>query len=235
MILKREYDWQLIGTRRIYSTRMKIRANGIYAKYIKRLLDVIVSLAVLIIFFWLYLILAILVKIKLGSPVLFQQERPGKDEKIFKMYKFRTMQDKRDEKGNLLPDSERLTMFGKRMRATSLDELPEMINILKGEMSLVGPRPLLVGYLPYYTDEEKKRHWVKPGLTGLAQVSGRNMISWDERLAKDVEYVDRISFIEDVKVLYMTIGAVIHHAGVAVDTSVNETNFARERQEATYK
>ena len=166
--------------------------NGLYNKYIKRILDILISLTFIVLFSWLYLILVILVRIKLGSPVLFCQERPGYNEKIFKLYKFRTMTDKRDEKGNLLPDSERLTKFGSMLRSTSLDELPEMFNILKGDMSLIGPRPLLVEYLPYYTEEERLRHSVRPGLTGLAQVSGRNYLAWDKRLARDVEYVNHI-------------------------------------------
>ena len=185
------------------------KRSMIYSKYIKRLLDILISLTFIVLFSWLYLILVILVRIKLGSPVLFCQERPGYNEKIFKLYKFRTMTDKRDEKGNLLPDSERLTKFGSMLRSTSLDELPEMFNILTGDMSLIGPRPLLVEYLPYYTEEERLRHSVRPGLTGLAQVSGRNYLAWDKRLAKDVEYVNHISFIMDFRIIIKTcIGAI---------------------------
>lgn len=204
--------------------------NGLYNKYIKRILDILISLTFIVLFFWLYLILVILVRIKLGSPVLFCQERPGYNEKIFKLYKFRTMTDKRDEKGNLLPDSERLTKFGSMLRSTSLDELPEMFNILKGDMSLIGPRPLLVEYLPYYTEEERLRHSVRPGLTGLAQVSGRNYLAWDKRLAKDVEYVNHISFIMDLKIIIKTIMVVFKKEDVSVDTNVVEGYLWDERQ-----
>lgn len=202
----------------------------IYSKYIKRLLDILISLTFIVLFSWLYLILVILVRIKLGSPVLFCQERPGYNEKIFKLYKFRTMTDKRDEKGNLLPDSERLTKFGSMLRSTSLDELPEMFNILKGDMSLIGPRPLLVEYLPYYTEEERLRHSVRPGLTGLAQVSGRNYLAWDKRLAKDVEYVNHISFIMDLRIIIKTIMVVFKKEDVSVDTNVVEGYLWDERQ-----
>ena len=204
--------------------------NGLYNKYIKRILDILISLTFIVLFSWLYLILVILVRIKLGSPVLFCQERPGYNEKIFKLYKFRTMTDKRDEKGNLLPDSERLTKFGSMLRSTSLDELPEMFNILKGDMSLIGPRPLLVEYLPYYTEEERLRHSVRPGLTGLAQVSGRNYLAWDKRLARDVEYVNHISFITDVRIIIKTIKVVFKKEDVSVDTNVIEGYLWDERQ-----
>ena len=204
--------------------------NGLYNKYIKRILDILISLTFIVLFSWLYLILVILVRIKLGSPVLFCQERPGYNEKIFKLYKFRTMTDKRDEKGNLLPDSERLTKFGSMLRSTSLDELPEMFNILKGDMSLIGPRPLLVEYLPYYTEEERLRHSVRPGLTGLAQVSGRNYLAWDKRLARDVEYVSHISFIMDVRIIIKTIMVVFKKEDVSVDTNVVEGYLWDERQ-----
>ena len=206
------------------------KRSMIYSKYIKRLLDILISLTFIVLFSWLYLILVILVRIKLGSPVLFCQERPGYNEKIFKLYKFRTMTDKRDEKGNLLPDSERLTRFGSMLRSTSLDELPEMFNILKGDMSLIGPRPLLVEYLPYYTEEERLRHSVRPGLTGLAQVSGRNYLAWDKRLAKDVEYVNHISFIMDVRIIIKTIKVVFKKEDVSVDTNVVEGYLWDERQ-----
>ena len=204
--------------------------NGLYNKYIKRILDILISLTFIVLFSWLYLILVILVRIKLGSPVLFCQERPGYNEKIFKLYKFRTMTDKRDEKGNLLPDSERLTKFGSMLRSTSLDELPEMFNILKGDMSLIGPRPLLVEYLPYYTEEERLRHSVRPGLTGLAQVSGRNYLAWDKRLARDVEYVNHISFIMDIRIIIKTIMVVFKKEDVSVDTNVVEGYLWDERQ-----
>ena len=170
-----------------------------YKKYIKRIVDIVCALAAIIVFCWLYVIVAVLVKVKLGSPVLFKQERPGKDEKIFKLYKFRTMTDKRDENGNLLPDSERLTKFGKLLRSTSLDELPEAFNILKGDMSVVGPRPLLVKYLPLYNEEQKRRHEARPGLTGLAQINGRNGITWTEK------FVDNITFLGDVKIIFLTV------------------------------
>ena len=185
-----------------------------YAKYIKRILDFILSLIALIVLSPVLLVVAILVRIKLGSPIIFKQQRPGKDEKIFTLYKFRTMTDKKDENGNLLPDSERLTKFGKVLRSTSLDELPELVNILKGDMSIVGPRPLLVKYLPYYTEEERHRHDVRPGLTGLAQVSGRNTISWKEKFDKDIEYVNNISFFIDCSVIIKTVIAVFKHDGV---------------------
>ena len=176
-----------------------------YKYFFKRLLDFVLSLLAIIVLSPVLLITAILVRTKLGSPVIFKQERPGKNEKIFTLYKFRTMTDEKDEEGNLLPDEIRLTKFGKLLRSTSLDELPELFNILLGDMSIVGPRPLLVSYLPYYNEEEKHRHDVRPGLTGLAQVSGRNYIAWDDRFKKDVEYVNNQSFLLDVKVIINTI------------------------------
>lgn len=203
-----------------------------YKNCIKRLLDILLSLIGIILLCWLYLILFILVRVKLGSPVFFKQQRPGKNEKIFTLYKFRTMTDARDENGNLLPDAVRLTGFGKFLRATSLDELPELFNILKGDMSLIGPRPLLVSYLPYYSEREKLRHTVRPGLTGLAQVSGRNFIDWDHRLQKDVEYVQHLSFAMDLKVLWRTVKTVLGHTDeVAEDTNAAEGNFAQIRKE----
>ena len=204
--------------------------NGLYNKYIKRILDILISLTFIVLFSWLYLILVILVRIKIGSPVLFCQERPGYNEKIFRLYKFRTMTDRRDENGELLPDGERLTKFGSMLRSTSLDELPEMFNILKGDMSLIGPRPLLVEYLPYYTEEERLRHSVRPGLTGLAQVSGRNYLAWDKRLARDVEYVNHISFIMDLRIIIKTIMVVFKKEDVSVDTNVVEGYLWDERQ-----
>lgn len=203
-----------------------------YKKFVKRFLDILISLVILILFCWLYLILAVLVRVKLGSPVLFKQPRPGKDEKIFNMYKFRTMTDARDKDGKLLPDSERLTSFGKLLRKTSLDELPELFCILKGDMSFIGPRPLLVEYLPYYTEREKLRHTVRPGLTGLAQASGRNTVDWDTRFELDATYVENLSFLMDLKVIFMTIKTVLGHSEqVAEDTSKVEGNFAKIRQE----
>lgn len=202
-----------------------------YAVFFKRLLDFILSLCAIIILSPVLLVLAILVRIKLGSPVLFKQERPGRHEKVFTLCKFRTMTDERDENGELLPDHVRLTRFGKFLRSSSLDELPELFNILKGDMSIIGPRPLLVSYLPYYSEEEKKRHNVRPGLTGLAQVSGRNFIDWDRRLEKDVEYVEHLSFAMDCRVLWMTVQTVLGHSDeVAEDTNAVEGNFAQIRK-----
>lgn len=187
-----------------------------YAKYIKRTLDLILSLMALIVLMPLMIIIGILVRINLGSPIIFKQKRPGKNEKIFTLYKFRTMTDKRDIDGNLLPDEYRLTKFGKFLRSTSLDELPELINIIKGDMAIVGPRPLLVEYLPYYTEEEKHRHDVRPGLTGLAQVNGRNLLEWDERLKKDLEYINSISVKNDLFIIFRTIINVIKRKDIAV-------------------
>ena len=204
----------------------------IYRKYVKRMLDIILSLTALIILSPVLLVLAVMVRVKLGTPVIFHQERPGYHEKIFRLCKFRTMTDKRGADGELLPDAERLTSFGNRLRHMSLDELPELFNILKGDMSIVGPRPLLVSYLPYYTEREKLRHTVRPGLTGLAQVSGRNFLDWDSRLEKDAEYVDDLSFAEDCRIIGKTFGAVFgHKEQVAVDTNAVEGNLAKIRQE----
>ena len=206
-----------------------------YKKFGKRFLDLLLSTLAIVILSPVLLVVAILVRIKLGSPVLFHQERPGRNEKIFTLCKFRTMTDKRDEKGNLLQDEDRLTKFGKLLRATSLDELPELFNIWKGDMSIIGPRPLLVSYLPWYTEEERLRHTVRPGLTGLAQVSGRNFLDWDSRLSKDVEYVKNLSFAMDIKVLVKTVTVVFARDEVAEDTSVSEGNLAeirKKRQEA---
>lgn len=201
-----------------------------YRHFIKRLLDIVLSGIALVILSPVYLVLAVLIKVKLGSPVIFHQERPGKDEKIFTLCKFRTMTDERDENGNLLPDNKRLTKFGKLLRATSLDELPELWNIFKGDMSIIGPRPLLVSYLPYYTEEEQLRHTVRPGLTGLAQVSGRNFLDWDNRLKKDIEYVQNLSFLMDLKVIFLTIKVIFVKENVAEDTNFVEGNFAEIRK-----
>lgn len=201
-----------------------------YKKYIKRLLDIIISLIALIILSPIMLIVAILVRIKLGSPVIFKQERPGKDENIFKLYKFRSMSDKKDENGKLLPDAKRLTKFGKILRATSLDELPELVNILKGEMSLIGPRPLAVCYLPYYNEKEKKRHTVRPGLTGLAQINGRNALNWEERFGYDIEYVDNITFINDLKILFKTVYKVFKRDGVVTRGTGKTIDFDEYRK-----
>lgn len=187
----------------------------LYQTYLKRCLDVILASASFIVFSPILLITAVLVRIKLGSPVIFKQERPGRNEKLFKLYKFRTMTNKRDEKGELLPDEQRLTEFGRILRVTSLDELPELLNIIKGDMSIVGPRPLLVRYLPYYKKEEKIRHLVRPGLTGLAQINGRNNLNWDRRLAFDVKYVRNITFANDCKILFQTMGKVLRRSDIA--------------------
>ena len=188
-----------------------------YKHFFKRLFDIVLSLLVIVLFSWLYIILAILVRTKLGSPIIFKQQRPGKDEKIFGMYKFRSMTDEKDENGNLLPDEVRLTSFGKKLRATSLDELPEFFNILKGDMSFIGPRPLLVKYLPYYTDRERLRHSVRPGLTGYAQAHGRNAISWEKKFEYDIYYVEHLTFLTDVKVIIDTIKTVLSHDGVVLN------------------
>ena len=201
-----------------------------YRYFFKRLFDFVLSLLAIIVLSPILLITAILVKTKLGSPVIFKQERPGKNEKIFTLYKFRTMTDEKDENGNLLPDEIRLTKFGKMLRSTSLDELPELFNILKGDMSIVGPRPLLVSYLPYYNETEKHRHDVRPGLTGLAQVSGRNYIAWDDRFRKDVEYVNNQSFLLDVKIIMDTVKLVLKKSNIATNTRTVESNFAEERK-----
>ena len=196
-----------------------------YKNCIKRLLDILLSLTGIILLCWLYLLLFILVRVKLGSPVLFRQQRPGKNEKIFTLYKFRTMTDARDENGNLLPDEVRLTAFGKMLRSTSLDELPELFNILKGDMSLIGPRPLLVKYLPLYNEEQKHRHDVRPGLTGLAQVNGRNAISWEKKFEYDVEYVRNLSFLLDCRILLQTVKAVVQRDGISSATDATMEAF----------
>lgn len=201
-----------------------------YAKYIKRILDLILSLMALIVLMPLMIIIGILVRINLGSPIIFKQKRLGKNEKIFTLYKFRTMTDKRDIDGNLLPDEYRLTKFGKFLRSTSLDELPELINIIKGDMAIVGPRPLLVEYLPYYTEEEKHRHDVRPGLTGLAQVNGRNLLEWDERLKKDLEYINSISVKNDLFIIFRTIINVIKRKDIAVGREHNMLSLNKERE-----
>lgn len=199
--------------------------GGIYRKYIKRPMDFVLSLLAIIVLSPLILIIAILVKIKLGSPVLFKQQRPGMNEKIFTMYKFRTMTDERDENGNLLPDEVRLTKFGKFLRSTSLDELPELFNILKGDMSIIGPRPLLVEYLSLYNEHQKRRHEVKPGLSGLAQVNGRNAISWEQKFDLDVQYVDNVTFLGDLKIIFQTIKKVIIREGISSENAATMEPF----------
>lgn len=204
----------------------KHKPYGIYERFFKRPIDIICALLALIVFCWLYLIVAVLVRIKLGSPVIFKQARPGRNEKIFNLYKFRTMTDERDENGELLPDDVRLTKFGRFLRKTSLDELPEAVNILKGDMSVVGPRPLLVRYLERYSDEQKRRHEVRPGLSGYAQVHGRNAVTWEEKFRMDVEYVDRITFFGDVKIILDTVlKAFVKQEGISSDTSATMEEF----------
>ena len=203
--------------------------TGFYEKFVKRFLDLFLSGMALILLSPLLLVTAILVRVKLGSPVIFAQERPGKDEKIFRLHKFRSMSDAQDENGSLLPDGERLTGFGKKLRATSLDELPELWDIFRGKMSIVGPRPLLVEYLPYYTENERHRHDVRPGLTGLAQISGRNTLTWEQKFAYDLEYVQHIGFCEDIKILFRTVGKVLNRSGVQVNTQSGEGNLAKIR------
>lgn len=202
-----------------------VKRGIMYQKYIKRGLDFILSLVASIILSPVMLIVAVLVRIKLGSPVLFKQPRPGKNEKIFNMYKFRTMTDARDENGELLPDEVRLTKFGKTLRSTSLDELPELFNILKGDMSIVGPRPLLVRYLPLYNERQKHRHDVRPGFTGLAQVNGRNSISWEEKFEWDVKYVEHVTFLQDCRIILKTIGIVLKRDGISSTTSATMEEF----------
>ena len=201
--------------------------NGFYNRYVKRIIDIICALLAIMVFWWLYLIVAVLVRIKLGSPIIFKQERPGKIDKktgketIFNLYKFRTMTDKRDVEGNLLPDDVRLTKFGRILRSTSLDELPEAFNILKGDMSVIGPRPLLVEYLPYYTKEEHHRHDVRPGLSGWAQINGRNAIdSCEQRFQYDLEYVKNVSFAFDIKVVLKTIEKVLKRSDIQVGKQI---------------
>lgn len=196
-----------------------------YRKFFKRFLDIIISLIFILCFWWLYIVIAILVRIKLGSPVLFKQDRPGLNEKIFKMYKFRTMTDEKDKDGNLLPDTDRLTKFGKFLRSTSLDEIPELWNVLKGEMSLVGPRPLLVSYLTKYNEYEKRRHEVRPGITGWAQINGRNNTTWEERFKNDIYYVESISFKLDLKIIIKTILKVLKRSDINQSDTETMKNF----------
>ena len=200
--------------------------NGIYRKFLKRPMDFILSLMAIIVLSPILLIVGVLVRFKLGSPVLFKQKRPGLKEKIFTMYKFRTMTDEKDENGELLPDSVRLTKFGRMLRSTSLDEFPELFNILKGDMSIVGPRPLLIQYLELYNDHQKRRHEVRPGLSGHAQVNGRNAISWEDKFNLDVEYVDNVSFIGDWKIIFLTIKKVFIKEGISQEGQETVQYFA---------
>ena len=204
---------------------------GFYEKFVKRFLDIFLSGMALIVLSPLLLVTAILVRVKLGSPVIFCQERPGRDEKIFKLHKFRSMSDARDENGNLLPDEIRLGKFGRNLRATSLDELPELWDIFRGKMSIVGPRPLLVKYLPLYNDEQHRRHDVRPGLTGWAQVHGRNLASGEEKFVYDVDYVDHISFALDVKIIFMTVRCVLAREGISAEGSATMEDFVGNRLE----
>lgn len=209
------------------NTSIKITPTkgGIYKRFIKRPMDFLLSLLAILVLSPVFIIVGVLIKVKLGSPVLFMQKRPGFNDKIFVMYKFRTMTDDRDENGELLPDSDRLTRFGKFLRSTSLDELPEFFNILKGDMSIVGPRPLLVEYLPLYNNYQKRRHEVRPGLSGYAQVNGRNAISWEDKFCLDVEYVDNMSFILDCKIIFLTIKKVFVREGISSVTSTTMEPF----------
>ena len=205
------------------------RERGFYEKYIKRLLDVICSLLFIIVFCWLYAIIAVIVRVKMGSPVLFKQPRPGMikngKETIFDMYKFRSMTDKRDKNGNLLPDDQRLPKFGTILRSTSLDELPEVFCILKGDMSIIGPRPQLVRDMVFMSDEQRMRHTAKPGLTGLAQVKGRNAVTWEEKLNWDLKYIEKVSFLGDVKILFETVAVVLKGSGITDGENVTALDY----------
>lgn len=199
--------------------------KGVYERYIKRPQDFCCALAAIIVLSPVMAVTAVLVRIKLGSPVIFKQKRPGLNGKIFTLYKFRTMTDKKDKNGELLPDEERLTRFGKILRSTSLDELPELVNMLKGDMSVVGPRPLLVKYLPLYNERQARRHEVRPGFTGYAQVHGRNAITWEDKFEKDVYYVDHISFLGDWKIIFQTVGTVLKREGISSETAQTMEEF----------
>ena len=204
----------------------KHKPYGVYERFFKRPIDIMCALMAMIVFCWLYAIVAVLVRVKLGSPVIFKQKRPGKDEKIFNLYKFRSMTDERDENGDLLPDDIRLTKFGKLLRKLSLDELPEAVNILRGDMSVVGPRPLLVKYLPYYNERQRHRHDVRPGLSGYAQVNGRNSLSWDEKFELDIEYVNKITFWADGKIVFQSvIKSFVKQEGISSETCATMEDF----------
>ena len=206
------------------------RQHTVYRKVIKRILDFVLSLLGIIILLIPMAVIALLVRIKLGSPVIFGQERPGKDRKLFRMYKFRSMTDERGPDGELLPDADRLTPFGKKLRALSLDELPELFNVLKGDMSLVGPRPFLKKYLPLYNEEQNRRHEVRPGMTGLAQTKGRNLVDWQERFRYDVYYVDHLSFVLDLKIFFKTLSTVLKREGIHSGTSETMEEFTGNKE-----
>ena len=214
---------------------MAHKPNGIYEKYFKRVFDIILSFVGLVILSPVLIVLFFLVKAKLGSPVIFSQERPGKNEKIFNLYKFRTMTHEKDDSGKLLADEQRLTTFGKKLRSTSLDELPQLVNILKGDMSIVGPRPLLVEYLPYYTDIEKNRHAVRPGLTGLAQINGRNNITWEDKFSHDLEYIKKITIKNDLEIIMKTIVKVINKSDISVGNDYKMPEFLETRTDINAK
>ncbi|MBQ7592193.1 MAG: sugar transferase [Clostridia bacterium] len=206
------------------------RPHAVYRKVIKRILDTVLSFAGIILLIIPMAVIALLVRIKLGSPVIFGQERPGKDRKLFRMYKFRSMTDERGPDGELLPDADRLTPFGKKLRALSLDELPELFNVLKGDMSLVGPRPFLKKYLPLYNEEQNRRHEVRPGMTGLAQTKGRNLVDWQERFRYDVYYVDHLSFMLDLKIVFKTLSTVLKREGIHSGTSETMEEFTGNKE-----
>lgn len=209
----------------VYQAEAQVHKQGIYERYIKRPQDFCCALAAIIVLSPVMAVTALLVRIKLGSPVLFKQERPGLNGKVFTLYKFRTMTDEKDSEGNLLPDEVRLTSFGKLLRATSLDELPELFNILNGDMSVVGPRPLLVKYLPLYNEHQARRHEVRPGFTGYAQVHGRNAISWEEKFNLDVEYVDHVTFLGDWRIIFQTVRTVLKREGISSETAATMEEF----------
>ena len=211
------------------------RPYGPYERFFKRPVDIFCALAAIVVFCWLYALVALLVRVKLGSPVLFTQDRPGRNEKIFKLYKFRTMTDARDENGQLLPNEQRLTPFGKRLRAWSLDELPEAINILKGDMSVIGPRPLRVKYLPRYNETQRRRHEVRPGLSGYAQVHDRNAVTWEEKFAMDVAYVDHITFLGDAKIVFETVAKAVKREGINAGQELTMPEFMGSEKGAAVK
>lgn len=223
---RRKYRNDNTLEKEIVELSVSLHKKGFYERYMKRPLDVVCALLAIVCFSWLYAIIAILVKVKLGSPVLFKQVRPGLNERLFPLYKFRTMTDERDENGELLPDEVRLTKFGKWLRSTSLDELPEAFNILNGTMSIVGPRPQLVRDMMFMTDEQRMRHIVRPGLSGLAQVNGRNGISWEEKLEWDLKYIERIAFLSDLKIIGQTVmKAFVKQEGVVREGTVSDMDF----------